>query len=67
MNLPVHVFFHGKFFELLSSLITMGDEAVEVGLDISTAMSKASWLIAMHPAKGKQGSTRLPCKKNRAC
>jgi hypothetical protein len=45
----------------------MGDEAVEVGLDISTAMSKASWLIGTDPAKGKQGSTRLPCKKNRAC
>jgi hypothetical protein len=43
----------------------MGDEAVEVGLDISTAMSKASWLIVTDPAKGKQGSTRLPCKEDR--
>jgi hypothetical protein len=42
-------------------------EAEEIGLDMSMAMSKASWLIGMDPAKGRQGSARLPCKKNRTC
>jgi hypothetical protein len=40
-------------------------EAVEIDLDVSTVMSRASWLIGMDPAKGRQGSARLPCKKNR--
>jgi hypothetical protein len=43
-------------------------EAVEVGLDMSTALSRASWLIGMDPAKGRQGEAKgrsLPCKKNR--
>jgi hypothetical protein len=40
-------------------------EAVEEGLDMSTAMSRASWLIGTEPAKGRQGSAKLPCKKNR--
>jgi hypothetical protein len=31
-------------------------EAVEVGLDMSIAMSRASWLIGTDPAKGRQGS-----------
>jgi hypothetical protein len=30
--------------------------AVEEGFDMSTAMSRASWLIGMDPAKGRQGS-----------
>jgi hypothetical protein len=40
-------------------------EAVEKCLDMSMALSKAFWLIGMDPAKEKQGSARLPCKKNR--
>jgi hypothetical protein len=40
-------------------------EAVEVALDMSTATSRASWLIGTDPAKGRQGSARLLCKKNR--
>jgi hypothetical protein len=40
-------------------------EAVEEGLDMSTAMSRSSWLISMDPAMGRQGSARLPYKKNR--
>jgi hypothetical protein len=42
-------------------------EAVEIDLDMSTALSRASWLIDMNPTKGRQDSARLPCKKNRTC
>jgi hypothetical protein len=40
-------------------------EAVEIDLDMSIALSWASWLTGTDPAKGRQGSARLPCKKNR--
>jgi hypothetical protein len=40
-------------------------EAVEEGLDMSTAMSRASWLIGTDPIKERQGSARLLSKKNR--
>jgi hypothetical protein len=40
-------------------------KAVEVALDISMAMSRASWLVGMDEAKGRQGSARLPCKKHK--
>jgi hypothetical protein len=40
-------------------------KAVEIDLDMSMAMSRASWLIGTDPAKGRQGSARMPCKKNR--
>jgi hypothetical protein len=40
-------------------------EAVEVDLDMSTAISRVSWLTGMDPAKGRQGSARLLYKKNR--
>jgi hypothetical protein len=40
-------------------------EAVEIDLGMSTAMSRASWMIGPEPAKGRQGSARLPCKENR--
>jgi hypothetical protein len=33
-------------------------EAVEIDFDMSTALSRASWLIGMDPAKGRQGSAR---------
>jgi hypothetical protein len=42
-------------------------EAVEGSLDMSTALSRASWLIGMDSAKGRQGSARLPCRENRTC
>jgi hypothetical protein len=34
-------------------------------LDKKKAMSRASWLIGTDPAKRRQGSAMLPCKKNR--
>jgi hypothetical protein len=36
---------------------------VEEDLDISMAISRASWLIGKDPAKGRQGEARMPCKK----
>jgi hypothetical protein len=35
-------------------------EAVEIDLDMSLALSRASWLIGTDPAKGTQSSARLP-------
>jgi hypothetical protein len=42
-------------------------ETVEIDLGMSTALSRASWLIGTDPAKGRQGSARPPCRENRAC
>jgi hypothetical protein len=42
-------------------------EAAEKSCDMSTALSRASWLIGTDPVKVRQGSARQPCKKNRTC
>jgi hypothetical protein len=39
-------------------------EAVEVDHGMSAALSRASWLIGTDPAKGRQGSARLPVREN---
>jgi hypothetical protein len=48
-----------------SCLVRRETEAVEIDLDMSTAMSRASWLIGTDPANGRQVSAGLPCKKTK--
>jgi hypothetical protein len=42
-------------------------EAVEIDLGMSTALSKGLLADRHDPAKGKQGSARLPWRENRTC
>jgi hypothetical protein len=42
-------------------------EAVEIDLALAQLCQKATWLIGLNPAKGRQSSARLPCRENREC
>jgi hypothetical protein len=42
-------------------------DAEELHLDISMALPRTPWLIGTDPAKGRQGSARMPYRENRTC
>jgi hypothetical protein len=47
-------------YVVLQGTLLWEAEAVEEGLDIAMLMSRPFGLIGMDPAKGRQGSARLP-------
>jgi hypothetical protein len=57
---------HKQVSKVQQGCLARGEtEAVEIDIDMNTALSRASWLIGMDLAKGRQVSVRLPHKKNR--